>query len=65
MQRGFSLSWRERRDALVERLITKTMRPYSRKVERFAITNKAWKAPLKDALSTITTTGRYIRRNLN
>jgi hypothetical protein len=65
MQRKFSLGWRKRRDASVERLIIIKMRLYSRKVERYAITNKARLATLTHTLKLILPTRRYIRRNSN
>jgi hypothetical protein len=45
-QRKFSLSWRERRDAKVKRLIDRSVRLYSGKVEDIAITIKGTVAAL-------------------
>ena len=44
MQHEFSLSWRERRDAMVKRRLVKNVRLYSQKVEHYEVTQKCYRS---------------------
>jgi hypothetical protein len=44
MQHEFSLSWRERRDAMVKRRLVKNVRLYSQKVEHYEVAQKCYRS---------------------